>query len=166
MATVTASYIFTGVNDWLTFAKLNLLGQPSVALAAGEIVTSNLGTNLALSGLSLNANTPFIGSMSTDTFAASISITIDTTKGNTHFITCTNAFAAVTLTPSGAGVAGQNLWIVFFADNTVISDVVTFASPFKSLGTFTLNSSGRKYTIEFVSDGTNWCEVNRVGPMN
>lgn len=42
MSNVTPGYTFTGPTDPLTFSKLNLLGQPTVSLGAGEVVPSNI----------------------------------------------------------------------------------------------------------------------------
>lgn len=42
MANVVPGYSFTSASDPLTFTKLNLLGQPTVSLGAGEVVPSNI----------------------------------------------------------------------------------------------------------------------------
>lgn len=42
MASVTPGYTFTGVSDPITATKLNLLGQPTVAIGNGEITAINL----------------------------------------------------------------------------------------------------------------------------
>lgn len=41
MASVTPGYTFTGTTDPITYSKLNLLGQPTVTIGAGEVVASN-----------------------------------------------------------------------------------------------------------------------------
>lgn len=161
---VTPGYVFSGPTDPLTVAHINLLGVPIVTLGAAEVLTANLGTNLAFSGLSLTANTPFIGAASTDTFSGAITITVSTSKGNTHLIACTSNTAS-TLTPSGAGVAGQHLWIIFSTDGTG-GNVITYASTFKSVGTHTLTGASKKFTSHFVSDGVNWDEVARTAALS
>ncbi len=164
MANVTPGYIWTGTTDAITFAKLNLTATPTVSLGAGEVVSANLAANLAFSGLSLNAGTPFIGASTTDTFSGAITITISTSAGNTHIIACTSNTAS-TLTPSGAGVSGQHLWIIFTTDGTG-GNVITYASPFVSLGTHTLTGANKRFTSHFVSDGVKWCEVARTAALS
>lgn len=161
---VTPGYIFIGIADPITFAKLNLLGTPTISIGTGEVVTANMAANIAFTGLSLAANTPAILAASTDTFSAAITITIDTTKGNTHLIACTSNTSS-TLTPSGAGVAGQHLWIVFTTDGTG-GNVITYASSFVTLGTHTLTGASKRFTFHAVSDGTKWCEVARTAALS
>lgn len=164
MANVTPGYTFLGTSDPITFTKLNFLSQPTVTLGAGEVISANLAANLAFSGLSLVTSTPFIGATSTDVFSAAISLGVSTLYGNTHLIACTAATGS-TLTPAGAGVAGQHLWIVFSTDGTG-GNVITYASPFKSIGTHTLTGANKKFTSHFVSDGTNFCEVARSAALS
>jgi len=46
MPSVTPGYTFTGTTDPITYTKLNLLAQPTVAaIAAGEVTTSMLANN-------------------------------------------------------------------------------------------------------------------------
>jgi hypothetical protein len=45
MASVTPGYAFTGATDPITFAKLNLLGQPTVTPSAGEITNTMLASS-------------------------------------------------------------------------------------------------------------------------
>lgn len=45
MANVTAGYTFTGTTDPITYSKLNLLGQPTVAIGSGEVVPSNMSNS-------------------------------------------------------------------------------------------------------------------------
>ncbi len=62
MANVQAGYIFTGPTDSLTFAKLNLLGTPTVTIGTGEIVTANLADNsVTLAKLPLVASGTMLG---------------------------------------------------------------------------------------------------------
>lgn len=51
MASVTPGYTFSGSTDPITSTKLNLLGQPTVAIGAGEVVPSNMSS----SGIGLSA---------------------------------------------------------------------------------------------------------------
>ena len=45
MANVIQGYTFTGTSDPITFSKLNLLGQPTVTIGAGEITPSNMSNS-------------------------------------------------------------------------------------------------------------------------
>ena len=45
MANVTPGYTFTGTSDPITYSKLNLLGQPTVTVGAGEVVPSNMSNS-------------------------------------------------------------------------------------------------------------------------
>lgn len=118
---------------------------------AGGVI-SRLGVLQATAG-------PIIGFMSTDAFSGAITITVDSTKGNVHKIAATSNTAS-TLTPSGAGTAGQHMWIILTADGTG-GNVITFASTFKPTGTMTLTAN-KGHTIHFISDGANWWEVART----
>ena len=164
MATVQAGYTFTGTTDPITYAKLNLLGLPTVTLGAGEVVSSNLSSNLTISGLTISADTPFIGSASTETYSAAITVTISSAKGNTRLITCTNA-TNFTVTPSAGGTAGQEMTLIFLTDGTG-GNVVTYASPFKSTGTHTLTGASSYFTSAWRSNGTYWCQIARTAALS
>lgn len=164
MANVSPGYSFTGTTDPVTFSKLNLLGQPTVTLGAGEVGTTNIAANISISGLTIAANTPLIGSASTETFSGTITITISTSKGNTRLIPCTSNTAA-TLNASAGGTAGQELLIRFTTDGTG-GNVITYGTNFKSIGTHTLTGASKKFTSMFVSDGTDWCEVARTAALS
>lgn len=117
-------------------------------------------TNHAGSGVlsRVNASGTIIGSVNgLGTVGASATIMV--ALGNLVTLTST-ASTNMTLTPSGAGVAGQVMRIVITSDATG-GDVVTFASTFKPNGTMTLTAS-KGHTITFVSDGTNWWETART----
>ena len=164
MASVTPGYSFTGTTDPITAAKLNLAATPTVAVGTAEVGTVNLAANISISGLTIAADTPLIGSASTETFGATIALTISTAKGNTRLIPCTAA-TACTITPSAGGTAGQQLILRFTTDGTG-GNVITYASPFKSLGTHTLTGASGKFTASFVSDGTNFCETSRTAALS
>jgi len=164
MSNVTAGYTFTGTTDPITYTKLNLLATPTVALSVAEVTTSNIDSNITISGLTIAANTPFIGSASTETYSAAITLTISNAKGNTRLITCTNT-SAFSVTPSAAGVAGESLYIIFLT-NATGGNVVTYSSPFKSLGTHNLAGASSLFTSHFICNGTNWCEVSRTAALS
>lgn len=164
MAAVTNGYVFSSSADPITSAKLNLLGQPSVTLGAGEVGTSNMAANITLSGLVIAADTKLVGSASTESFSSAISLTISTAKGNTRLISCTGSTAS-TITPSAGGTAGEELNLVFATDTTG-GNVITYASPFKSTGTHTLTGASKLFTAKFVSNGTYWAEVARSAALS
>jgi hypothetical protein len=141
-----------------------LIATPTVAVGTAEVGTTQLAANISISGLTIAANTPLIGSASTETFSGAITITISTAKGNTRLIPCTSNTAS-TLTPSAAGTAGQHLYLRFTTDGTG-GNVITYASTFKSIGTHTLTGASSRFTSHFISDGTNWCEVSRTAALS
>jgi len=48
MANVTPGYNFTGTTDPITFVKLNLIAQPTVAIGDAEVTTSKIATGVTL----------------------------------------------------------------------------------------------------------------------
>ena len=66
MASVTPGYSFTGSNDPITYTKLNLLAQPTVALGAGEVGTTEIANSITITGLTvtggltITAGTPLL----------------------------------------------------------------------------------------------------------
>jgi hypothetical protein len=163
MANVTPGFTFTSTTP-ISATALNLLGQPTVAIGSGEVGTTTLASNISISGLTIAADTPFIGSASTETYSAAITLTISTSKGNTRLITCTNA-TNFSVTPSAGGTAGQEMTIIFLTNGTG-GNVVTYASPFKSTGTHTLTGASSYFTSTFRSNGTYWCEISRTAALS
>lgn len=102
-----------------------------------------------------------IGPAPVDTYGAAI--TIDVTK-SFHVIAASNtASAATTLTPSGAGAAGDYLEILTEADSSG-TVTATFASTFHPSGT-QVTTLSKFSTIAFRSDGTRWLELFRTTNM-
>jgi hypothetical protein len=48
MANVTPGYTFTGTTDPITYTKLNLLGQPTVAIGNDEVTSSMIASSITL----------------------------------------------------------------------------------------------------------------------
>ena len=48
MANVTPGYTFTGTTDPITYTKLNLLGQPTVAIGNDEVTSSMIASSVTL----------------------------------------------------------------------------------------------------------------------
>ena len=176
MASVQSGYSFTGTSDPITYTKLNLLGQPTVTIGAGEVITSmiasgNTYTNPTLSnstlsgGTTISQGTPLYETYSTVTFGATIALTFGTTDGNTRRIACTGSTNS-TLTASSVPRAGYKLILSFTTDGTA-GNVITFSTGFKatSSGTYTLSSANKYYNIAFISDGTNLLELYRSGAV-
>lgn len=161
MASVTPGYSFTGTTDPITYTKLNLLGQPTVAIGAGEVGTTEIANNITISGLTIAASTPLFGSATTESFSGSITLTDGNSKGNTRLIACTGSTSS-TITATGVPQAGTQMIIGFTTDGTA-GNVITFSTGFKATGTYTLSSASKYYTILFVSDGTYYREIARSG---
>lgn len=161
MANVTPGYVFTNSADPITHTKLNLLAQPTVTVNTGEIGTSQLASNITVSGLTIAANTPFNGSYGTETFATTISLAFTTAKANTRRVACTSATAA-TINAATVPTAGH-ICNLSFATDTTGGNVITFGTNFKATGTYTLTGASKFFQIGFVSDGTNLCEIFRSG---
>lgn len=167
MASVTPGYTFTGSTDPITYTKLNLLAQPTVAIGAGEVGTTQLANSITITGLTVtggltvSAGTPLIGSATTETFSGTIALTDGTTKGNTRIINASGSTAS-TITFTGVPQAGTQLIVAFLTDGTG-GNVITFSTGFKAAGTYTLATANKYYTIMFVSDGTYFREICRSG---
>jgi hypothetical protein len=164
MANVVPGFTFTPTTP-ITSTDLNLLGQPTVSIGAGEVVASNLSANMAIPGFTLAANTkmafaaPFV-----ETFSGTISMVIDNAHSNARSIACTSNTAS-TITPTTGGAASEPLFITFTTDGTG-GNVITYAAPFKTTGTQTLTGASKKFTICFLSDGTNFNEICRTAALS
>lgn len=160
MANVTPGYSFTGTTDPITYTKLNLLGQPTVTVGSGEIVTSMIASGNTYSNVYIGQATPLYESYSEVTFSGTISMTFTATDGNTRRIACTSSTAS-TISTSSVPRAGYVLRIAFTTDGTG-GNVITFSTGFKVTGTYTLTGTNKYFQIVFVSDGTNLLEVSRT----
>ena len=166
MATVTPGYSFSGSTDPITYAKLNLLAQPTVTVGSNEIVTSMLAsgntyaTPTLSGGTTITQATPLYETYSTVTFSGTIALTFTATDGNTRRIACTSNTAS-TINAATPPRAGYVLRISFTTDGTA-GNVITFGTNFKSTGTYTLSTANKYYSIVFVSDGTNLIELSRT----
>lgn len=122
MSNVTPGYTFTGPTDPLTFSKLNLLGQPTVSLGAGEVVPSNISP----SGIGYAASAG--GAV---TQATSKATAFSLSKATGQIITAADAL--------NAGIIVSSTWT-----NTLISATDVVAISHKSggtLGAYTVNVS-------------------------
>jgi len=105
---------------------------------------------------SLQVTGAFAGGV--NALSAASSVSLDCNTGNCFTLTVNQS---CTITPS-YGIAGQSIFIIIATSGTT-SRTITFASPFKTSGTLsTGTSSGKKFVISFVFDGTNYIEKSRT----
>ncbi len=103
----------------------------------------------------------FIASMETMAYARTVSL--ETTAGDVHKTTTSNAVGNATINAATAGLAGQHMWVIIVNDQ-ISGKTVTFGSYFKSAGPL-MGSAGKSATLQFISDGTAWYEVARTGNL-
>ena len=100
----------------------------------------------------------FIAAMETMPYARTV--TLETTAGDVHKTTTSNAVGNATIHAATAGLPGQHMWIIIVNDQ-ISAKVVSFGDNFKSAGPLT-GSPGKSATLQFISDGTAWYEVART----
>lgn len=94
------------------------------------------------------------------------------TTGNVNLGTIGAEVTGCLITPtnnctfnSTGGVTGARFTIVILTSG-VVSYTMTFNTGFRSQGTLATGvTSGKKFTVTFVFDGTDWCEVARTTAM-
>ena len=195
MPTVTPGYTFTGTTDPITYTKLNLLGQPTVAAVSTNDVTTSTIANLAVTtakianaavtttqiasgntydaatlsgGTTITQATPLYETYSTVNFGASISLTFDATDGNTRRIVCqssTSSTITVNTTAPHTFPRAGYILRISFTTDATGGNVITFSTGFKTTGTYTLTGASKYFQITFVSDGTNLLEVSRTAAV-
>ena len=100
----------------------------------------------------------FIASMETMAYASVV--TLETTAGDVHKTTTSNAVGNATINAATAGLPGQHMWVIIVNDQ-ISAKTVSFGNNFKSAGPLT-GSPGKSATLQFISDGTAWYEVART----
>ena len=100
----------------------------------------------------------FIASMDTMTYAKTV--TLETTAGDLHETTTSNAVGNATVDAATPGLAGQHMWIIIINDQ-LSAKTVTFGKNFRSAGPLT-GTPGKAATFQFISDGYGWYEVART----
>ncbi len=103
----------------------------------------------------------FIASMETMAYASSVQL--ETTAGDVHKITTSNAVGNATIHAATAGLAGQHMWVII-ANDQISAKTVSFGNNFKSAGPV-VGSPGKSATLQFISDGQSWFEVARTGNL-
>jgi hypothetical protein len=99
----------------------------------------------------------FIASMETMTYAKTVML--ETTAGDLHETTTSNAVGNATIDAATPGLPGQHMWVIILNDQ-LSAKTVSFGKNFKSAGLLT-GSPGKTATLQFISDGIVWYEVAR-----
>jgi hypothetical protein len=100
----------------------------------------------------------FIASMETIAYARAMQL--ETTAGDMHKTTTSNAVGNATINAATVGLAGQHMWIII-ANDQISGKTVSFGNNLKSAGPLT-GSPGKSATLQFISDGSAWYEVGRT----
>lgn len=103
----------------------------------------------------------FIASMETMAYASTV--TLQTTAGDVHKTTTSNAVGNATINAATPGLAGQHMWVIIVNDQ-ISGKTVGFGNNIKSAGPL-VGSPGKSATLQFVSDGTAWYEVARTSNL-
>ena len=103
----------------------------------------------------------FISSMETMAYAPTV--TLETTAGDVHKTTTSNAVGNATINATTAGLPGQHMWVIVVNDQ-LSGKTVSFGNNFKSAGPV-MGSPGKSATLQFISDGTTWYEVARTANL-
>jgi hypothetical protein len=99
-----------------------------------------------------------IASMETMTYAPAI--TLETTAGDVHKTTTSNAVGNATINAATGGLPGQHMWVIIVNDQ-LGAKTISFGNNFKSAGALT-GTPGKSTALQFISDGTAWYEVART----
>jgi len=100
----------------------------------------------------------FIASMETMTYSGTV--TLETTAGDVHKVTTSNAVGNATINAATGGLPGQHMWIII-ANDMVSTMTITFGANLSSSGTLA-GAPGKSASIQFISDGTAWYEAART----
>ena len=99
----------------------------------------------------------FIAAMETVPYASLV--TLETTAGDVHKTTTSNAVGNATINAATPGLPGQHMWVII-ANDQISAKTVTFGRNLRSAGPIA-GSPGKAATVQFISDGTAWYEVAR-----
>jgi hypothetical protein len=100
----------------------------------------------------------FIASLETLTYAPLMML--ETTAGDMHKTTTSNAIGNATIDAATGGLAGQHMWVIVVNDQ-ISAKTITFGQHLKSAGTL-IGTPGKAATLQFISDGSMWYEVART----
>ena len=100
----------------------------------------------------------FIASLETIPYRSVV--TLETTAGDMHKTTTSNAIGNATIKAATGGLPGQHMWVIIVNDQ-LSAKTITFGDHLKSAGPLT-GAPGKSATLEFISDGDVWYEVART----
>lgn len=103
----------------------------------------------------------FIAAMETIPYANVV--TLETTAGDMHKTTTSNAVGNATMKAATGGLPGQHMWVIIVNDQ-LSAKTITFGDHLKSAGPLT-GTPGKSATLEFISDGDVWYEVARTSNL-
>jgi hypothetical protein len=103
----------------------------------------------------------FIASMETIPYARAM--VLETTAGDVHKTTTSNAVGNASINAATPGLPGQHMWVIIVNDQ-ISGKTVSFGNNFKSAGPL-MGSAGKSTTLQFISDGVAWYEVARTGNL-
>jgi len=139
MPTVSPGYTFTGTNDPITYTKLNLLGQPTVAAVGPNDVTTSTIANLAVTTAKLADD-----AVTTAKIADDAVTTDQIASGNTYdTVTITNG---ATVSTGGVTVTAGGITL---GSSTPINMAATTETPFS--GAMTLSFSATKGNTRIIN---------------
>ncbi len=139
-------------------------GQPQWAFYDGQVFRLLGGGGASRGGDDRERDSMarrFIAAMETIPYARAMSL--ETTAGDVHKTTTSNAVGNATINAVTAGLPGQHMWVIIGNDQ-ISAKTVSFGNNFKSAGPL-LGSPGKSATLQFISDGTAWYEVARTGNL-
>lgn len=149
MASVTPGYSFSSSTDPITSAKLNLLGQPTVSIDSGEVVTASLASSITITNLTIGA---LLLSTSIQSLSGAGAVNI------TNYITEVTTTGANALTLAD-GTNGQFKIIRMVADG---GDGTLTPTTKTGYSTITFNDVGDTVILQFRTT-TGWWIVSSYG---
>jgi hypothetical protein len=87
-------------------------------------------------------------------------VTLETTAGDMHKTTTSNAVGNATIRAATGGLAGQHMWVIVVNDQ-LSGKTINFGEHLRAAGALT-GAPGKAATLEFISDGSVWYEVART----
>ena len=130
MASVTPGYTFVSSSDPLTYSKLNLLGQPTVTIGAGEVTTTMLADNsVTLAKQATVATGTLLGrkTASTGNVEAIVINNTAITQPTTGFVVGNTAAASSILIGQSATAVGGIVWNYNGTESAASLDITTYA---------------------------------------
>jgi hypothetical protein len=154
MPTVSPGYTFTGTNDPITYTKLNLLGQPTVAAVGPNDVTTSTIANLAVTTAKLAddaVTTAKIAddAVTTDQIASGNTYDAVTLSGGTTITQGTPLYQTYTTVSFGSPIS-----LTFTATDGNARRIACTSSTAATINAATVPRAGYILCITFTTDGT------------